>query len=205
MKFEISNVEEIYHILKNPPLSSEELEHFEYVRELNEHNQFNGEPSMALRKGVSIDLGEIPLPSPPLKKAEFSIIRNHIDNYAVLIKIGTSEDSPIKELSQVMGSRFGKNWVSNDRNGGGYFISPEKEAIVSIFYEDSNYNICAGCRGATPLKLGSLEDFQSNVNNLEKVMTSFTNSCLSTYKKNLKSRERKTLEKYPDVSVYFSG
>jgi len=205
MRFEISNVEEIYNILKNPPLSQEELEHFEYVKEVNEHNYLNGEPAMALRKGVSIDLGEVPLPNPPLKKAEFSMIRNHIENYAALIKLETSEDSPIKELSQVMGSRFGKNWISNDRDGGGYFISPKKDAVLSIFYEDSNYNICAGCRGATPLKLGNFEDFQSNVTNLEKVVTIFTNSCLAIHRKSLRGKEQKLKDKHEDIKVYFSG
>ena len=205
MQFEISNVEEIYKILKNPPMSQEELEHFEYVKELNENSYLNGESSMALRKGVSIDLGEVPLPSPPLKKMDFSLIRNHIDNYAALIKIETSENSPIRELSQVMGSRFGKNWISNDRDGGGYFISPQKDAILSIFYEDSNYHLCAGCRGATPLKLKNLEEFQSNMSSLEKVVTAFTNSCLVVHRKNSSRKEKKINDKHSDIKIYFSG
>ena len=206
MNFEISNVREIYKILKNPPISPEDLDYTEYLKELNEDYRTNGEPAMTIRKGISMDLGEIPLPNPPLKKVEFSLIRNHLENYAAIVKIETAEDSPIKEVSQVIGRRFGKNWVSNDRNGGGFFLSLENEAILSIFYEDSNYNICAGCHGATPLKLESFEEFQTNMNSLEKVVTVFTNSCLELYRGKLKKSDERNLDdNYPDIKVYFSG
>ncbi len=189
------DAEKFHERLTCPSLSPQDQFYMEVINQLKDGEDWKKRAIQPQSVRHQFEGEKINLPFP--FESAWAQFKRKGESYSgnVIIRGIFSEIGGMREqINEQISSIYGKNWMPTGQTRGGYILY-NREPIIAISKDFPSYNISVGDKGMVERRLGSLEEFVSEMLSLGKVTNTFVNVAVSL------AVEQGKLPSNPDLSL----